>query len=70
MRFERNIVLLFTTRIVRLFAYGFLSIVLVLYLFEIGLDNVHVGILLTCTLLGDALTLNHSPCQGQFLFRG
>ena len=55
MRLERNIVLLFTTRIVRLFAYGFLSIVLVLYLFEIGFDNIHVGILLTCTLLGDAL---------------
>ncbi|OJU10635.1 MAG: MFS transporter [Clostridiales bacterium 43-6] len=55
MRLERNIVLLFTTRIVRLFAYGFLSIVLVLYLFEIGFDNIHVGILLTSTLLGDAL---------------
>lgn len=55
MRPDRNIALLFTTRIVRLFAYGFLSIVLVLYLAEAGLDNVQIGLLLTFTLIGDAV---------------
>jgi MFS family permease len=54
MRTDRNIILLFSTRIIRLFAYGFLSIVLVLYLAEAGLDNVQIGLLLTFTLIGDA----------------
>ncbi|MCL4302774.1 MAG: MFS transporter [Anaerolineae bacterium] len=47
--------LLFGTRIVRLFAYGFLSVVLALYLAELGLDNVQIGWLLTWTLAGDAV---------------
>jgi MFS family permease len=46
--------LLFVTRSVRLFAYGFLSIVFVLYLTEIGLGGPAIGLLLTLTLLGDA----------------
>ena len=46
--------LLFTTRILRLFAYGFLSIILVIYLTQIGLNNSQVGSLLTFTLIGDA----------------
>jgi MFS family permease len=45
--------LLFGTRSLRLFAYGLLSVVLVLYLREIGLSDVQVGWLLTLTLLGD-----------------
>ena len=45
--------LLFATRCVRLFAYGFLSVVLVLYLKEAGLDEGRIGLLLTLTLLGD-----------------
>jgi MFS family permease len=45
--------LLFSTRIVRLFAYGFLSVVLVLYLAEAGLDEIQIGLLLTLTLIGD-----------------
>lgn len=45
--------LLFATRIVRLFAYGFLSVVLVLYLVEAGLDEIQIGLLLTLTLIGD-----------------
>lgn len=50
--------LLFSTRIVRLFAYGFVSIVLVLYLAAIGIDEPHIGLLLTLTLAGDvALSL-------------
>jgi MFS family permease len=45
--------LLFVTRTIRLFAYGFLSIILVLYLAEVGLKEQEIGLLLTLTLLGD-----------------
>jgi MFS family permease len=45
--------LLFSTRIVRLFAYGFLSVVLVLYLAQIDLSEASIGLLLTLTLMGD-----------------
>ncbi len=45
--------LLFLTRIVRMFAYGFLSVVLVLYLAQLGLSETRIGILLTLTLMGD-----------------
>jgi MFS family permease len=45
--------ILFGTRIVRLFAYGFLSVVLVLYLKAIGYNDQQVGTLLTLTLVGD-----------------
>lgn len=51
----RDVALLFTTRIVRLFAYGFLSVVRVLYLAGMGLDERRIGILLTLTLLGDVV---------------
>jgi MFS family permease len=44
---------LFTTRLVRMFAYGFLSVVLVLYLAEIGLSETVIGVLLSLILLGD-----------------
>lgn len=47
--------LLFLTRFVRLFAYGALSIVLVLYLVSLGLSETDAGFLLTATLMGDAL---------------
>jgi MFS family permease len=47
--------LLFTTRIARLFAYGFLSIVLVLYLAQVGLSETEIGLLLTLTLIGDTI---------------
>ena len=46
--------LLFATRIARLFGYGFLSVVLVLYLVAIGFDALQAGVLLTLTLVGDA----------------
>jgi MFS family permease len=46
--------LLFTTRIVRLFAYGFLSVVLALYLAQVGLTTTQIGTLFTLTLVGDA----------------
>jgi hypothetical protein len=45
--------LLFATRSVRMFAYGFLSVVLVLYLKADGLNEKSIGFLLTMTLLGD-----------------
>src|SRR5690242_8113491 len=45
--------LLFATRFARLFAYGLLSVVLVLYLTAVGLSEGEVGLLLTLTLLGD-----------------
>ncbi len=47
--------LLFSTRIVRLYAYGFLSVVLALYLAELGLSEQQIGLLLTATLVGDAV---------------
>ena len=50
-----DVPLLFATRCVRLFAYGFLSVVLVLYLSAVGIDNERIGILLTLTLLGDTV---------------
>ncbi len=46
---------LFITRIVRLFAYGFLSVILVLYLAELGLKETEIGLLLTLILIGDTL---------------
>ena len=45
--------LLFLTRSVRLFSYGMLSVVLVLYLTGVGLTDAQTGLLLTLTLLGD-----------------
>jgi MFS family permease len=47
--------LLFTTRIARLFAYGFLSVALALYLAELGLSERQIGALFTATLIGDAV---------------
>ncbi|MGE5377225.1 MAG: MFS transporter [Bacteroidota bacterium] len=52
--YRRDIVLLFTTRIIRLFCYGFLSVILALYLSEAGLAKGQIGFLFTFTLLGDA----------------
>lgn len=45
--------LLFITRVARLFAYGFLSVILALYLEEIGLGERKIGLLLSLTLIGD-----------------
>ena len=53
-RSRTDTALLFTTRITRLFAYGFLSVVLVLYLASVGLTEKEIGLLLTLTLAGDA----------------
>ena len=44
---NRDIRLLFATRITRLFAYGFLSVVLALYLAEAGLSAEKIEALIT-----------------------
>jgi len=51
---QRDTFLLFATRITRLFAYGFLSVVIALYLAEVGLNEAQIGLLLSLTLAGDA----------------
>jgi len=53
--FIMDIHILFSTRITRLFCYGFLSVVLALYLAETGLSETQIGLLFTLTLLGDAV---------------
>ena len=50
---NRDIKLLFLTRIIRLFAYGFMSVILVLLLAETGLKDGEIGLILTLTLAGD-----------------
>ncbi len=49
-----DIPLLFTTRIIRMFGYGFLSVILALYLAQRGLGEGAIGLLFTLTLAGDA----------------
>jgi MFS family permease len=53
-RDRRDIVLLFTARMARMFAYGGLSVVLALHLAEAGLSGEAIGLLFTLTLAGDA----------------
>ena len=52
---DRDGRLLFVTRVLRMFGYGFLAVVLVLYLAALGLDAVTIGTILTLTLVGDTL---------------
>lgn len=52
---NRNFSLLFTTRIIRLFAFGFMSVILVLFLAATGLSDGQIGLLLSLTLAGDVL---------------
>lgn len=54
MTHRKDVTLLFATRIIRLFCYGFLSIILALYLVETGLTEKQIGLLFTFTLAGDA----------------
>ena len=51
---RQDTVLLFSTRILRLFCYGSVSVILALYLAQVGLDEKQIGLLLTLTLAGDA----------------
>src|SRR5215204_3427978 len=50
----RDIVLLFAARILRLFGYGFLSIILALFLTAQGFSEKQTGFLFTLALAGDA----------------
>jgi MFS family permease len=52
---DRDGRLLFLTRVLRMFGYGFLAVVLVLYLAALGLEPVTIGAILTLTLVGDTL---------------
>src|SRR6478752_1041260 len=52
---DRDGRLLFSTRAVRMFAYGALSVVLALYLSQLGLTDAQIGLLITATLVGDAV---------------
>jgi MFS family permease len=47
--------LLFITRAARMFSYGFLSVILVLYLAALGFSGGKIGFLLTLTLVGDTV---------------
>src|SRR5512133_2851758 len=49
----RDVALLFSARAVRMFGYGLLAVVLVLYLDAIGIAAADIGLLLSLTLLGD-----------------
>ncbi|MDD2811265.1 MFS transporter, partial [Rhodoferax sp.] len=46
--------ILFATRVIRLFCYGFLSLILALYLAQVGLTGAQIGLLFSLTLAGDA----------------
>lgn len=52
LRSKIDSVLLFATRTTRLFAHGFLLVVLVLCLAEIGISEDEIGLLLSLTMVG------------------
>ena len=52
---DRDGRLLFATRVMRMFGYGFLAVVLALYLAARGFDGVAIGVILALTLVGDTL---------------
>ncbi len=55
MSLSRDTWLLFSGRSIRLFSYGFLSIILALHLAAVGMTESEIGFLITLTLVGDAL---------------
>ena len=61
---SRDGIILFAGRIVRLYACGFLSVILALYLAQMGFGAAAIGGLFTLTLLGDSRasrTILHFP---------
>jgi MFS family permease len=52
---RRDVPLLYVTRMLRMFGYGLVSVVLVLYLAQLGFSGWAQGALLTLTLLGDTV---------------
>ena len=55
MKFSADFQILFATRILRLFGYGLLSLILVIYLTQLGFSKTQIGLLLTLTLIGDVI---------------
>lgn len=53
MSINSDIRFLFATRMIRMFSYGLLAVILALYLAAAGLSDSQIGLLLTLTLLGD-----------------
>src|SRR5438094_5991931 len=53
--FSADVLLLFATRMVRMFAYGCVSLILVMYLDKLGFAGDRIGLLLTMTLIGDTV---------------
>lgn len=54
-QFPADVRLLFTTRIIRLYAYGFVSVVLALYLAQVGFGTGQIGLIFSLALAGDAV---------------
>ena len=52
---ERDGRLLLAAKMVRMFAYGFLSVILAIYLKLIGFDDFLIGLILTTTLLNSVI---------------
>jgi len=52
---SKDAVILILSKAVRMFAFGFLAVVLVLYLLEMDLTSESVGLLFSLTLIGDVL---------------
>lgn len=50
---HRAFYLLFVARFFRMYSYGLLSVILFLFLVEIGLTNIEAGVVLTATMVGD-----------------
>jgi MFS family permease len=61
--------LLFATRFVRLFAYGALSVVLVLYLVSLGLSEAQTGAVISATLVGDTIVSLYLTTQADRIGR-
>lgn len=53
--FPASVQILICARLIRHFAYGLTSLILVLFLTSLGYPEFKVGIFMSCTLLGDVL---------------
>jgi len=52
---SQDVYILMLTKVIRLFAFGFLAVMLVLYLAELGYSISKIGLLFSLTLIGDAM---------------
>lgn len=67
--FSKDALLLLGTRVVRLFAYGLMSVVLVVYLTSIGLTLPQTGVIITATLAGDVVVSLFLTTQADMIGR-